>query len=118
MVDFAMVTFKPEKAEVQHLSSLERIRWPSPQPTARVEGGGVASPLAAVVVGAGVVACLVTLIGAGAGVVVASGVVACTVSCTCCGHCGKFRVSFAQEMQHLSPSQEVPFSMATKPVLH
>ena len=83
MVDFAMVTFKPEKAEVQHLSSWAGIRWPSPQPMARVEGGGVASPLAAVVVGAGVVARLVVLIGAGVVVASRAGVVvaACAVSC-------------------------------------
>jgi hypothetical protein len=114
MVDFSMVTFKPEKAEVQQLSSLAGTCWPSPQ----VRGGGVVENTrsAAVVIGAGVVAQFVV----GAGVVVAAGVVvrwAVIVSCTFCSHWGSFRVSDAQEMQHFSPLQKVPFSMATKPVL-
>jgi hypothetical protein len=113
-----MVTFKPENAEVQQLLSVAEIRSPFPQDP---RGGGVVATIlvpAAVVAGAGVVARFVV----GAGVVAAAGLVvpwaAVAVSCTLCSHCGRFRESNAQEMQHFSPLQKVPFSMATKPVLH
>jgi hypothetical protein len=113
-----MVTFKPENAEVQQLLSVAEIRSPFPQDP---RGGGVVATIlapAAVVAGAGVVARFVV----GAGVVAAAGLVvpwaAAAVSCTFCSHWGSFRVSDAQEMQHFSPLQKVPFSMATKPVLH
>jgi len=115
-----MVTFKPENAEVQQLLSVAEIRSPFPQDP---RGGGVVATIlvpAAVVAGAGVVARFVV----DAGVVAAAvpGIVvpwaAVAVSCTLCSHWGRFRESNAQEMQHFSPLQKVPFSMATKPVLH
>lgn len=85
MVDSAMVTFIPEKAEVQQLLSLAEICWPFPQPGDR--GGGVvvvALILADVVFGAGVDARAVV----GAGVVAPEGVVVrwAVVSCTFCSH--------------------------------
>ena len=117
-----MVTFKPEKAGVQQqLLSFAEFRLPFPQVSSR--GGGVVATFmvfmvpAAVVVGIGVVARFVV----GAGVVEAAGIIvrwAGVVSCTFCSHWGSFRVSDAQEMQHFSPLQKVPFSMETKPVLH